>query len=130
LPAAEQRAESSSHTNLMYCFKKLKLNSEFRRIYGRGKSFVTPAFVAYAFKGKTDNVRLGITVSKKIGGAVERNRAKRLLTAAFSAVSGEIESGWEFVLVARSRILKTKSQDLALKLKTFLLEEGIIKTDA
>jgi len=114
----------------MYCFKKLKLNSEFRRIYGRGKSFVTPALVAYAFKGKTDNVRLGITVSKKIGGAVERNRAKRLLTAAFSAVSGEIESGWEFVLVARSRILKTKSQDLALKLKTFLLEEGIIKTDA
>ena len=60
----------------MYCFKKLKLNSEFRRIYGRGKAFVNPAFVAYAFKGKTDNIRLGITVSKKIGGAVERNRAK------------------------------------------------------
>ena len=130
MPAAEQRAESSSHTNLMYCFKKLKLNSEFRRIYGRGKSFVTPAFVAYAFKGRTDNIRLGITVSKKIGGAVERNRAKRLLTAAFYAVSGEIDSGWEFVLVARTRILKVKSQDIAKLLYEFLEQEGITRKDA
>ena len=114
----------------MYCFKKLKLNLEFRRIYGRGKSFVTPAFVAYAFKGKTRNVRLGITVTKKIGGAVERNRAKRLLTAAFSQVAGEISSGWEFVLVARTRILKVKSQDIAKLLYEFLEQEGITKKDA
>ena len=114
----------------MYCFKKLKLNSEFRRIYGRGKSLVTPAFVAYAFKGRGDKVRLGITVTKKIGGAVERNRAKRVLTAAFSQVAGNIASGWEFVRVARSRILKVKSQDVALLLKDFLLKEGIVKEDA
>ncbi len=114
----------------MYCFKKLKLNSEFRRIYGRGKSLVTPAFVAYAFKGRTDKVRLGITVTKKIGGAVERNRAKRVLTAAFNEVAGQIGSGWEFVLVARTRILKVKSQDVAAQLKDFLEREGITKEDA
>ena len=113
----------------MYCFKKLKLNKEFRRIYGRGKSLVTPAFVAYAFKGRTDNIRLGITVTKKIGGAVERNRAKRVLTAAFNEVAGQICSGWEFVLVARTRILKVKSQDVATALRVFLVEEGIIKED-
>ena len=114
----------------MYCFKKLKLNKEFRRIYGRGKSLVTPAFVAYAFKGRTDNIRLGITVTKKIGGAVERNRAKRVLTAAFNEVAGQICSGWEFVLVARARILKVKSQDVATALRDFLVEEGIVKEDA
>ena len=114
----------------MYCFKKLKLNLEFRRIYGRGRSFVTPAFVAYAFKGRTDNIRLGITVSKKIGGAVERNRAKRVLTAAFREVAGEIASGWEFVLVARTQILKTKSNDIAFALRKFLEQEGILKNDA
>ena len=114
----------------MYCFKKLKLNSEFRRIYGRGKSLVTPAFVAYAFKGRQNRVRLGITVTKKIGGAVERNRAKRVLTAAFNEVAGEISAGWEFVLVARTRILKVKSQDVALLLKEFLEQEGITKKDA
>ena len=114
----------------MYCFKKLKLNSEFRRIYGRGKSLVTPAFVAYAFKGRQNRVRLGITVTKKIGGAVERNRAKRVLTAAFNEVAGQICSGWEFVLVARTRILRVKSQDVALLLKEFLECEGITKKDA
>ncbi|MBO5852387.1 MAG: ribonuclease P protein component [Clostridia bacterium] len=114
----------------MYCFKKLKLNSDFRRIYGRGKSLVAPAFVAYAFKGRTANVRLGITVTKKIGGAVERNRAKRLLTAAFYEVAGDISSGWEFVLVARTKILKTKSQDIAFTLREFFLKEGIMKKDA
>lgn len=114
----------------MYCFKKLKLNSEFRRIYGRGKSFVNPAFVAYAFKGRTENIRLGITVSKKIGGAVQRNRAKRLLTAAFNQVAGELNSGWEFVLVARTRILKKKSTEIASSLRKFLIAEGIIKEDA
>lgn len=114
----------------MYCFKKLKLNSEFRRIYGRGKAFVNPAFVAYAFKGKTDNIRLGITVSKKIGGAVERNRAKRLLTAAFSEVAGELDSGYEFVLVARTRILNTKSNEIAFWLRKYFSQEGIIKSDA
>ena len=114
----------------MYCFKKLKLNSEFRRIYGRGKSLVTPAFVAYTFKGRSDKVRLGITVTKKVGGAVERNRAKRILTAAFSQVAGDIVSDWEFVLVARTRILKVKSQDVAAELKRFLTEEGIMKKDA
>ncbi|MBQ5910926.1 MAG: ribonuclease P protein component [Clostridia bacterium] len=114
----------------MYCFKKLKLNLEFRRIYGRGRSFVQPAFVAYALKNKSGNVRLGITVSKKIGGAVQRNRAKRLLTAAFSQVAGELCSGYDFVLVARTRILKTKSTEIAASLRKFLTEEGIIKNNA
>ncbi len=109
----------------MYCFKKLKQNSDFRRIYGRGEVFVDPAFVAYAFKNRTNNIRLGITVSKKIGGAVQRNRAKRLLTAAFSQASCKIPVGFDFVLVARSRILKTKSTDIAASLTKRLNEAGI-----
>jgi ribonuclease P protein component len=114
----------------MYSFKKLKQNSDFRRIYGRGEAFVFPAFVAYAFKRRTPGIRLGITVSKKIGGAVQRNRAKRLLTAAFAQIVGEINSGYDFVLVARTRLLTSKSTDIAASLKFKLAEAGIIKEDA
>jgi ribonuclease P protein component len=113
----------------MYCFKKLKQNSDFRRIYGRGEAFVAPAFVAYALKNRSNKLRLGITVGKKIGGAVQRNRAKRLLTAAFAEVSGRLSLGYDIVLVARTRLLKTKSTEIAASLTKFFTEAGIIKND-
>lgn len=114
----------------MYCFEKLKQNIDFRRIYGRGEAFVNPAFVAYALKNRNGRVRLGITVSKKLGGAVERNRAKRLLTAAFAEVAGEIKGGYDIVLVARVRILKHKSTEIAAMLEKRLCQAGIIEKNA
>ena len=59
----------------------LKKNRIFRNLYG-GKRKVTPEFVLYYKKNKLTFNRLGITVSKKIGHAVERNRAKRVLREA------------------------------------------------
>ena len=49
-------------------------NNDFRRIYARGKSYVSPLVVVYALKNRTKNVRVGITTSKKVGNAVQRNR--------------------------------------------------------
>ena len=51
----------------MQYFEKIKENRDFRRTYGRGKSRVAPEFVVYAAKGRPGRVRLGITVTKKIG---------------------------------------------------------------
>ncbi len=105
----------------MYCFKKLKQNSDFRRTYGRGATFVNPAFVTYAFKNRRHSGKyIGITAGKKLGGAVQRNRAKRLITAAFAQVSEKVKPGYDLVFVARTRILDLKSTDVsALMLKTF-----------
>ena len=111
----------------MYCFKKLKQNSDFRRIYGRGTSFVDSAFVVYALKNRSGNMRLGLSVSKKIGGAVERNRAKRVLTAAFRECAHEITPGYDFVLVARTRILGVKSTYVKTKLHDFLQKADLLK---
>ncbi len=88
---------------------KFKLNKDFRRLYGRGKSFVSPYEVTYVMKNRTGNVNLGITAGKKIGNAVCRNRAKRLLTAAFREVAKDLNCGVDVVLVARTRILSVKS---------------------
>ena len=111
----------------MYCFKKLKENKDFRRIYGRGKAYVHPAFVAYALKNRTGDIRMGITASKKMGTAVERNRAKRVLTAAFSDCACQIKSGYDFVLVARVRILKCKSNDIADAMMKIFTQAGLKK---
>ena len=72
---------------------KLKQNWEFRRLYTRGKCISAPAFVLYYAKGKAGRVRLGITAGKKIGTAVSRNRAKRVITAAFDSILPDIKKG-------------------------------------
>ncbi len=106
-------------------FEKLKLNYEFKRLYNRGKSFVTPNFILYTLKGRAGRTRLGITAGKKLGCAVKRNRAKRLLTAAFSECAGNITSGHDFVLVARVRILNVKSTAVKCDLEQALKKAGL-----
>jgi len=98
-------------------YDKLKANRDFHRIYNRGKSFVAPAVVTYVRRCKGDGVYLGITAGKKVGGAVQRNRAKRVITAAFRECAPNIIKGCEFVIVARTRILDCKSNEIAAILK-------------
>ena len=106
-------------------FEKLKANYDFKRLYRRGKSFVSPTIVTYVRNLSGNRIRLGITASKKLGSAVARNRAKRVITAAFRECLPCICSGCEIVIVARSRILAEKSTQVAATLKKQLLAAGI-----
>ena len=97
----------------MRAYKKLKQNWEFHRAYKRGVSCVSPEFVLYVCKGKSNEISLGITAGKKIGTAVRRNRAKRVITAAFDICAPHIPRGYDYVMVARTRIIETKSTTVA-----------------
>jgi len=99
---------------------KIKENRDFRRAYNRGKSFVSPYIVVYVNKNRTGEKRLGITAGKKIGNAVKRNRAKRVIYSAFRACEELISPGYDFVIVARTRILSAKSTDVARSLEKIL----------
>lgn len=90
----------------------LKLNKDFKRLYFKGKSAVHPLIVTYAIKNRLGRNRVGITVTKKIGKAVCRNRCKRIIRAAFDQVSPSIGQGWDFVFVARMKTPQAKSTDL------------------
>ena len=107
---------------------KLKENRDFRRAYNKGKSFVSPFIVVYLNKNRTNNVRLGITAGKKIGKAVKRNRAKRVITAAFLSVLPNIRDGFDIVIVARTRILDVKSTVVAASLHKLLSAAGALKS--
>lgn len=113
----------------MKSISKLKENYEFRRAYKKGKSFVSPCFVIYAAKNRCGGTRLGITAGKKIGGAVQRNRAKRVITAAFRECLPGIRPGYDFVIVARTRILEIKSTAAAQTMKKQLSAAGIYDYD-
>ena len=88
----------------------LKENKDFRRLYYRGKSEASPVLVTYAMKNRRGGCFYGITTSKKIGGAVERNRARRVIRAAYRSLEPKIKGSWDFVFVARTRTTFVKSQ--------------------
>ena len=87
--------------------RRLSRSGEFDRVYRDGSSHATRYLVLYTFPRRdegTDGVRLGVSVSRKVGGAVERNRVKRALREAFWALSDRLPERHDFVVVARSEI--------------------------
>ena len=85
---------------------RITRSGDFDAVYRRGRSAANRHLVVYAF-ARDDRpgdapARLGLSVSKKVGGAVERNRIKRLLREAFWAAAGELRPGHDFVIVARA----------------------------
>ena len=80
----------------------LKKNSDFRRLYARGKSTATKYLVLYCRKNRLDHNRAGYTVSTKLGHAVVRNRVRRRLREIVRLNAEALKPGFDLVLVARS----------------------------
>jgi ribonuclease P protein component len=83
--------------------RRLSRSAEFERVYREGRSHASRHLVLHSFPRvtDTDGPRLGISVGRKVGGAVERNRMKRLLREAFWSAAADLPAGHDFVLVAR-----------------------------
>lgn len=105
----------------------LNQNHEFRRVYGRGKSYVSPLLVVYVLRNRGGYSRYGITVSKKVGKAVKRNRAKRVITAAFFRCLPNLQPGWDIVFVARGRTVESNSNQLYTAMESLLKRAGVLQ---
>ena len=104
----------------------LNRNFLFQRVYKRGKNYVSPLLVTYVMKRRDGGLRIGVTASKKIGCAVERNRARRVIKAAASGLLPQAGGPFDVVFVCRGATGSAKSHEIAAVMEQHLRQAGIL----
>ena len=105
----------------------LKRNNDFRRLYSRGRSYGSSVVVIYVMKNRSNDVRVGITTSKKIGKAVLRNRSRRIIREAYRMIADDVRQGVDLVFVARGKTPFVSSNDILRDMKKELKEAGVLQ---
>ena len=90
----------------------VKQNYEFRRMYAKGRSGVSSCLVVYCRKNRLGHNRLGVTVSKKLGHAVARNRVRRRIREIFRLSQNEMKQGYDIIVVGRTRAARADYWEL------------------
>ena len=107
----------------------LKLNHIFRRLYATA-GYANGYLVLYAKRNRTETNRVGVTVGKKLGHAVVRNRVRRRLREVYRLNEAQFTPGWDIVVVARSRCIKADFQKLTSAYLSLAEKAGILQRDA
>ena len=104
----------------------LKLNHIFQRLY-RTSGQANGHLVLYARRNRTDTNRVGITVGKKLGKANVRNRVRRRLREVYRLNEDKFQSGWDIVVVARTRAINAPFDVLTKSYLDLAAKAGILK---
>jgi ribonuclease P protein component, eubacterial len=124
-PAPAFRMEGS----VMMMQRKLRLRSrgDFSRIYKAGRSFANSQFVVYWMKRtETERFRAGVSVSRKLGGAVVRNRMRRVVKELIRLNADKIADRTDFIVIVRRPALEMKTKDLEKSLLHALRKAGLL----
>jgi len=109
--------------------KAVNQNREFLRAYKRGKGYVDSLVVMYVIKNRYGFTRFGITSSKKVGNAVKRNRARRVLRQSVRNIGFDMNAGYDIILVARAKTAYVKQQQVEAQLRNLAKQAGLIEND-
>jgi len=103
----------------------IRKNSEFRAVYKRGKSFSNYLLVLYIYRNNSDFNRLGVSVSKKVGKSVTRNRIKRLIKESYRSSFSNINKGFDLVFIARNPAKGKSYKDIEKSLINLFNKAGL-----
>lgn len=107
--------------------ERLRKNEEFQRVFRSGQSFVGDKIVVYALENALSCSRVGITVSRKLGGAVERNQLKRIVREAWRSHEGKLRKGFDLVLVPRMKAKTASFREISDELQHLLMKGNVIE---
>ena len=91
---------------------RLTGSTDFKRVRNAGKSYAHPLVVLIVLPSTPGDLRVGVTAGRSVGGAVQRNRAKRLLREAMRTLVPAVRTGWDLILIARQPMLKASYQQV------------------
>jgi ribonuclease P protein component len=107
--------------------QRLRKTGDFKAVYTRGRSYVHPAMVVYVLRQEGDSARIGFSVSKKLGGSVDRNRIKRRLREASRFLLPRLAFGADFIVVARSASAESSVEELSAVMESLLRKAKVIQ---
>ena len=89
-------------------YESMKSNQNFQNVYKNGNSYANKYLVMYVLENRTDILRLGISVSKKVGNSIVRHRLTRLIRESVRLNSENISKGYDIVIIARAGLKDKK----------------------
>ena len=108
----------------------LKRHKEFRYTYARGRAQSLSLFTLVYVKSRNETVRVGFSVSKRIGNAVHRNRAKRRMRESLTPLLPRIAGGFNVIFVAKPDVLSAPFPELGRQMEALLKRAGLWREDA
>lgn len=108
----------------------LKRHKEFRYTYRVGRSVGSHLFSLVWARNRTDSVKVGFSVSKKVGNSVQRNRAKRRLRACITPMLDSIRTGMNLIFIARREVLDVPFPEMQRQMADVLKRAGLLEKTA
>lgn len=105
---------------------RLTKGEDFEQVRSEGRSWVHPLLVLCALPNDRAHSRFGFAVGKRVGKAVTRNRAKRLLREAIRLRENHIAPGWDLVFIARARIRQADFHQVDRAVEHLLRRAGLL----
>jgi len=110
--------------------ERLRKAAEFQRVREGGRAWAHPLFVLSAAPNGLERTRVGLLVSRRVGNAVKRNRARRLLREATRRWLPRVRPGWDMVIIARSPLVESKLQPVEAALERLLRKGSLLRETA
>lgn len=107
--------------------QRIKKNAEFQKIFKKGKSFANRQFVVYTMENEYDYFRIGLSVSKKVGNAVVRNRIKRYIRQSFLELNDSVTGNKDYIIIARNSAAKLDFHETKKNLEHVLKVAKVLK---
>lgn len=106
---------------------RLTRSEDINRVRQEGRSFAHATIVLGVLPNQCEQNRIAVIAGRSVGGAVQRNLAKRRIRSAYQSLQGELSQDYDLVIIARRPILETDYHSLLDTLKSLLERAGLMK---